>query len=48
MKNNWRTLGVTWFIDEHNKDVRLQIPDIAGLVRLMFYQKRLKLLWNLV
>lgn len=31
MKNNWRTLGVNWLIDEHNKDAALQIPDIAGL-----------------
>jgi hypothetical protein len=31
MKDNWRTLGVNWLIDAHNKDAVLQIPDIAGL-----------------
>lgn len=31
MRDNWRTLGINWLIHESNKDLDLEIPDIAGL-----------------
>ncbi|WP_405127975.1 imm11 family protein [Pseudoalteromonas sp. PB2-1] len=30
-RDNWRTLGINWLIHESNKDLDLEIPDIAGL-----------------
>lgn len=31
MLDDWRTLGINWLIHDSNKDLGLEIPDIAGL-----------------